>query len=258
MTDIKKKLQDEIAALEHELHVELPKEILKARAHGDLSENAEYHAAKDRQGFVNARLGQLKKRLSEVFLLVRDRIAHPDGFLTLFFTPDWRPIPDDDSYGHDVETAYLLTEAAEVLGMSADPTTRTVTRRLVDHALEVGWDNEHGGFYDKGPPAGKATAREKIWWIQAEGLNGLLLMHELYGSQTDRYYRAFLKQWSFIEQHVVDRKNGDWYATLDADGSPKDAHEEKGGKWKDPYHQGRALMECAERLHRLAERGAKR
>ena len=69
MIDIKKKLQDEIAVLEHELHVELPREILKARAHGDLSENAEYHAAKDRQGFVNARLGQLRKRLAEVSMI---------------------------------------------------------------------------------------------------------------------------------------------------------------------------------------------
>jgi transcription elongation factor GreA len=69
MTDIKKKLQDEISALEHELHVDLPKEILKAREHGDLSENAEYHAAKDRQGLVNARLGQLKKRLSEISMV---------------------------------------------------------------------------------------------------------------------------------------------------------------------------------------------
>src|SRR5436190_17182614 len=69
MIDIKKKLQDEIAVLEYELHVELPKEILKARAHGDLSENAEYHAAKDRQGFVNARLGQLKKRLAEMSMI---------------------------------------------------------------------------------------------------------------------------------------------------------------------------------------------
>ncbi|HSW50464.1 MAG TPA: transcription elongation factor GreA [Bryobacteraceae bacterium] len=65
MEDIKKKLQDEIATLEREFRHELPKEILKARAHGDLSENAEYHAAKDRQGYVNARLGQLKKRLAE-------------------------------------------------------------------------------------------------------------------------------------------------------------------------------------------------
>src|SRR5215471_1541101 len=76
MTDIKKKLQDEITALEHELHVELPKEILKARAHGDLSENAEYHAAKDRQGFVNARLGQLKRRLAEIAMVDFTKIPH--------------------------------------------------------------------------------------------------------------------------------------------------------------------------------------
>jgi transcription elongation factor GreA len=69
MADFKKKLQDEIAALEYELRNELPKEILKARAHGDLSENAEYHAAKERQGFVNARLNHLRKRLAEMSLI---------------------------------------------------------------------------------------------------------------------------------------------------------------------------------------------
>jgi transcription elongation factor GreA len=76
MSNVKKKLQDEIAVLERELHVELPKEILKARAHGDLSENAEYHAAKDRQGFVNARLNQLKKRLAEMSMIDFSKIPH--------------------------------------------------------------------------------------------------------------------------------------------------------------------------------------
>jgi transcription elongation factor GreA len=77
---IKKKLEDEIRALEHELAHELPKEIKKAAAMGDLSENAEYHMAKQRQELVNARLGQLKKRMSELALvnltnIPRDRIA---------------------------------------------------------------------------------------------------------------------------------------------------------------------------------------
>ena len=67
--DIKKKLEEEITLLQYELRNELPKEILKARAHGDLSENAEYHAAKERQGFVNARLGQLQKRLGEISMI---------------------------------------------------------------------------------------------------------------------------------------------------------------------------------------------
>lgn len=66
---IKQKLQEEIDQLEHELNVELPKEIAVARAHGDLSENAEYKYAKERQGFVNARIGQLKKRLGDLGLL---------------------------------------------------------------------------------------------------------------------------------------------------------------------------------------------
>jgi transcription elongation factor GreA len=66
---IKRKLQDEINALEHELIHELPKEIKKAAALGDLSENAEYHMAKQRQVFVNARLGQLKKRMGELAMV---------------------------------------------------------------------------------------------------------------------------------------------------------------------------------------------
>ncbi|HLJ85599.1 MAG TPA: transcription elongation factor GreA [Candidatus Angelobacter sp.] len=66
---IKKKLEEEIRLLEHELAHELPKEIKKAAALGDLSENAEYHMAKQRQEFVNARLGQLKKRMSELALV---------------------------------------------------------------------------------------------------------------------------------------------------------------------------------------------
>ena len=69
LSKIKQKLQEEIDQLDHELNVELPKEIAVARAHGDLSENAEYKYAKERQGFVNARIGQLKKRLGDLGML---------------------------------------------------------------------------------------------------------------------------------------------------------------------------------------------
>src|SRR5438309_6909174 len=77
---IKKKLLEEIAALERELTVDLPQEIKEAVAMGDLSENAEYHMAKQRQEFVNARLGQLKKRMGDLALvnlsdIPKDRVA---------------------------------------------------------------------------------------------------------------------------------------------------------------------------------------
>jgi transcription elongation factor GreA len=66
---VKKRLEEEIKQLEYELTTELPAEIKKAVALGDLSENAEYHMAKQRQVFVNARLGQLKKRMGELAMV---------------------------------------------------------------------------------------------------------------------------------------------------------------------------------------------
>ena len=76
MEELIKKIQEEIAALENELRIQLPREILKARAHGDLSENAEYHAAKERQGYVNARLGQLHARLRTLSMIDMSTIPH--------------------------------------------------------------------------------------------------------------------------------------------------------------------------------------
>ena len=80
MDDLKKRIQQEIEKLEYELRIELPKEILKARAHGDLSENAEFHAAKERQRYVDASLVKLKLRLAELSLvdltkIPRDRVG---------------------------------------------------------------------------------------------------------------------------------------------------------------------------------------
>jgi transcription elongation factor GreA len=97
MTDltekIKKKLMDEIAALEHELHDELPKEIKVARAHGDLSENAEYKYAKERQSYVVARLGQLHQRMADLSMLnlnnlPKDRAAYGSRIVVLDIAKD--------------------------------------------------------------------------------------------------------------------------------------------------------------------------
>jgi transcription elongation factor GreA len=74
MLEIKKRLADEIQQLEYELKVQLPKEILKAREHGDLRENAEYKAAKERQSFLQARVAQLHRRLAALSLVNLDKI----------------------------------------------------------------------------------------------------------------------------------------------------------------------------------------
>jgi len=90
---IKKKLEEEIQLLEHELNVELPRELKKAAALGDLSENAEYHITKQRQEFVRARLGQMKKRMAELSMvnlnnIPKDRAAIGSTILVYDSTKD--------------------------------------------------------------------------------------------------------------------------------------------------------------------------
>ena len=121
---IKKKLQEEIRLLEHELQHELPQEIKKAVALGDLSENAEYHMAKQRQEFVNARLGQLKKRMAELALvnlsnIPRDRVAFGSRVLVY-----------DTSKDEKIEYRLVTSEEADVdLGLIS--TTSPIGRGLV-------------------------------------------------------------------------------------------------------------------------------
>lgn len=74
MIDIRKKLQDALNEIERELRVELPKEILRAREHGDLSENAEYKAAKERQSYLEGRKAQLQQRLAALSLVNLEKI----------------------------------------------------------------------------------------------------------------------------------------------------------------------------------------
>jgi transcription elongation factor GreA len=74
MIDVRKRLQGDLTAIERELRVELPREILRAREHGDLSENAEYKAAKERQHFLEQRKAQIQKRLASLSLVNLDKI----------------------------------------------------------------------------------------------------------------------------------------------------------------------------------------
>ncbi|MBC8101300.1 MAG: AGE family epimerase/isomerase [Cytophagales bacterium] len=198
----------------------------------------------------------LRARLKEMLRIVRDKVAVEPGCLNLFFTPQWRPVPDHDSFGHDVETAYLLTEASAVLGRPDDAKTWATARRLVDHALAFGWDEKNGGFYDAGSAFGAATITDKVWWTQAEGLNALLLMHERYGRETPRYGAAFLKQWEFITRRQIDYGNTGWLGKVSAEGVPIPG-QIKSDAWKDPYHQGRALLNVSQTLRKMANEKTK-
>lgn len=195
----------------------------------------------------------VRRRLEEVYAIVRDRIVVPEvGCQNMFFTRAWQAIPGHDSFGHDVETGFLLLEAAEVLGLHDDARTHAAARRLIDHALDFGWDREHGGFLGDGPVFGPAEPTDKTWWVQAEGLNALLLMHRLHGGETRRYWDAFERQWAFIRDHQVDARHGGWRKRVAADGSPIPGLV-KSDAWTEGYHQGRALMHAAAWLGEMAQ-----
>jgi mannobiose 2-epimerase len=193
----------------------------------------------------------VRKRLAELLTIVRDKICVQPGVMNLYFTNEWRPIPDHDSYGHDVETAYLMLEAEDVLGVTHDPRTERMARMLVDHALAYGWDSDMGGFYEEGTTFGKAEDKRKEWWVQFEGLNSLLLMHEKYGKETSVYFDAFLKQWQFISEHQIDPEFHGVYQVVGPDGIAENST--KGQIWKAAYHDGRALLNVTARLKKLAE-----
>jgi mannobiose 2-epimerase len=195
---------------------------------------------------------QLETRLLEVLELFRNRIAVEPGCLNQYFTPDWRPLPYGDSFGHDIEAAFLMLDAAEALGARTDPRDMAVARDLVDHALDYGWDEEYGGFFHEGTATSAGHDERKSWWVQAEGLNALLLMHERFGDETDRYWRAFIEQWAFIDRWMVDRRHGGWRASTTRDG--RVIGQNKASIWKAAYHNVRALVETAKRLRRLEAR----
>jgi mannobiose 2-epimerase len=209
----------------------------------------------------------VRERLQEMLFLIRDKLVTPKGYLTLFFKPDWTPISFRDSskqsvlkhrylehvsFGHDVETAYLMLEASHALGLKNDTKTLTVARRMVDHSLKNGWDNELGGFYDegyyfKGDPKISIIKDSKNWWAQAEGMNTLLLMADKFPNDKMNYYDHFKKEWNYIQTYLIDHVNGDWYEE-GLDNEPERKTALKGHIWKGTYHHYRALSNCIERL----------
>ena len=134
ISKIKKKLQMEIDALEHELSVELPKEIAVARSHGDLSENAEYKFAKERQGYVNAKIQQLKKRMGDLGMLnltniPRDRSGYGSRVVVM-----------DVQRSIEVEYKLVSSEEADVekgLISTTSPIGRALLNRKVGDEVHV-------------------------------------------------------------------------------------------------------------------------
>jgi cellobiose epimerase len=209
----------------------------------------------------------VRQRLQEMLFLVRDVITTEKGSLTLFLQPDWTPVSfrdssgavilkhrylDHVSFGHDVETAYLMLEASHVLGIKNNGATMRIAKRMVDHALLNGWDKINGGFYDEGyyfknKKEISIIKDSKNWWAQAEGLNTLLLMADHFPNDPMQYFEKFKMMWKYIQTYLIDHEWGDWYEE-GLDKRPERRTALKGHIWKATYHQLRSLSNCVQRL----------
>ncbi len=209
---------------------------------------------------------ELKKRLTDLLILVRDVITTEKGHMNLFFHNDWTPLSfrdapkeireknyrlDHVSFGHDYETGFLMLEASRVLGMEDDTATLSTAKRMVDHAVENGWDKENGGFFDAGyyfAGESKCTIIQatKNWWAQAEALNVLLLMSRIF-PESKIYPEYFVRQWQYVDRFLLDHEHGDWFEG-GLDKEPQFKTGPKGHIWKCNYHTGRAMMNCMKML----------
>ncbi len=140
MIDVRKRLQDELNTIERELRVDLPKEILRAREHGDLSENAEYKAAKERQSYLEGRKAQLQKRLADLSLVNLEKIP-----------------TDRAAYGSKL-ALYDFESEKEVQYTLVSPEESDVSRGLVSITSPIGRSlvgKMEGDFVEIATPSGR-------------------------------------------------------------------------------------------------------
>jgi mannobiose 2-epimerase len=156
---------------------------------------------------------------------------------------NWRPVDAPSSaglsYGHNVEFAWLMIRAQQVLGQ---PPAWDHFYAHLDHALKYGYDHERGGLYSRGADDLPATDLDKIWWVQAEMLAALTdaLKHK----ENPAYATALDKLLQFITAYQANPADGIWLDTVTTEGNPKNTA--KAHNWKANYHDVRAIVKFVE------------
>lgn len=204
----------------------------------------------------------LKSRIRELLVIIRDTITTDKGYMNLFFRRDWSPVLYTDetfrggrnehlfdhvSFGHDIETAYLLMEASEAIGMEHDAKTLRISKKMTDHTIDKGWDPVSGATYDAGYYFEDDTMtiinKQTPFWVSTESFHTMLIMSGLYPDDPMNYYDKFTVTWEYCKNYLIDHEHGGWYPT-GINEVPSARNEDKGGIWKGNYHAARSLINC--------------
>lgn len=192
----------------------------------------------------------LKARIEELIQIFLERIANKaTHHLGLFFAENWDVKSSRVSYGHDIEAAWLLQDASEIVG---DPDgilqVKTWSVKVALAAAE-GLDQD-GGLWYEFDPVRSLLIKEKHWWPQAESMVGFFNCWQI--TQDDVFLKQSMGSWQFIRDYLLDRANGEWFWGVDAWYRPME--EDKVGIWKCPYHNTRACIEIVKRINSIDSR----
>lgn len=188
----------------------------------------------------------LKKQLRGLINVFTDKIVNSQTFnLKMFFDENWNDKTDLVSYGHNIESSWLIYEAALVLG------EQNIIEKVKSICIEIAGSSKEGlmadgsMIYEKFFKTGHLDT-DRHWWVQAETVVGFLNAFTLSGNE--EYLNISLKAWRFITDNLVDPKNGEWYWSVDKNLQPN-LKDDKAGFWKCPYHNSRMCLEIIERQH---------
>ncbi|MCL1938168.1 MAG: AGE family epimerase/isomerase [Candidatus Azobacteroides sp.] len=157
--------------------------------------------------------------------------------LDLFFDWEWRSQFDIVSYGHDIEAAWLLYEAAQTLG---NPEWIEMVQPLSIEIVEAAYEGlqpDGSMIYEK---TSEGYDRDRHWWIQGETVVGSSYAYLISGNP--KYLTIAKNCWKYIQRHILDKKNGEWVWSAYPDGRQNHT-DDKAGFWKCPYHNARMCME---------------
>lgn len=187
---------------------------------------------------------ELKQRILSIIEIFQKKIFDKaTGHLNLFFGMDWSVESSIVSFGHDIEGAWLIHEAAIESGEGqVIKSAQKLALTLVESTLKDGFADDGSLLYEE---EGGNVDTDRHWWPQAEAMVGLTDVWEF--TRNVDYIEKAMGVWRFIKQHMIDRENGEWFWSVHENMEPN-MNEDKAGFWKCPYHNSRTLMEIVGRL----------
>ncbi len=169
--------------------------------------------------------------------------------LNLFFDEKWNSKSNVVSYGHDIETSWLLKKAVEQIDdEQLREKVEEVAVKMVNTTMAEGFGSNYIIFCEKKPDG--TIDKNMDWWQQAEAIVGLINAFQI--TRNRNYLDYALQCWEAIEKYVINKDHGEWYYKTFSNGTP-DLSVFKVSEWKGPYHNSRACLETLKRLEKLEE-----